>query len=248
VETKRFITYADSSQRGLLSLTAPHFEAYADHHNYEFSPITDAVNTQGRSPHWAKILLLQQHLLEVDVLLWCDCDIVLRAHQLDMADEFHGDDFQALCMENAPQGPSPNTGVWIMRNTPEAHDFLQAVWETGPLPGALLNDQATTAHLLGFSYLPYITKPMYPSPYLARTGWLDHRWNMLTIFHPEAAVTSKGIHFGGMPTASKQVLIEQYLDQMRRRDIEPHACESHEHPDPLLHRWSHPDSSPENQA
>jgi hypothetical protein len=156
--------------------------------------------------------VLFRELLADDVLvLWLDNDLVLRDTRHDIADGFDPADFQALCMEQTPHGPGPNSGVWLLRGCPETRNFLDELWQIGPLPGATLNDQATLAHLLGFSYLPSSTKPIAPSRYLAHTGWIDHRWNMLSVFHPEAPLVARAIHYGGLDLPAKYEHIREQL-------------------------------------
>jgi len=164
-----------------------------------------------RSPHWAKVQLLRQQLPDYDFCLWVDVDFVIRSHE-DVLKGLRDEDMQGMVMEQTPHhGVGPNSGLWILRNCVESQQFLDEVWETGPLPGATLNDQATIAHLMGFSYLPDYTRPVASSPWAEKTSWLPLQWNMLEIFHPEAYLVAKAIHFGGLDNKTKLREIKRQL-------------------------------------
>jgi hypothetical protein len=96
-------------------------------------------------------------------------------------------------------------------HVPEAHAFLKAVWDHGPLSDARLNDQAVVSKLLGFSYLPQSPRPLHPSSWLSNTGWLDQQWNMLAVHQPYATAVARGVHFGGMDLERKHALISQQI-------------------------------------
>jgi len=209
---KKLITYASAPQQEVLELVKPHYQAWADANDYQLHALTEC-DVGERKPHWAKVMLLCEHLAGSEACLWIDCDFVIRTFD-DVMPDLQDDDFQGLVMEQTPHhGIGPNTGLWLLRNSREAKDFLDLVWKTGPLPDARLNDQATIAHLLGFSYLPDYTRPLNFSPWLAGTSWLPPRWNMLEIFHPEATLIAKGLHYGGSKTDKKLWLIRRQLVQ-----------------------------------
>lgn len=212
---KLFLTHAAGRQEALLDMVKANYGAYAERHGYRFEAARGEVDTAGRSNYWSKIVLLREWLPQVELLAWFDCDIVIRRQDLDIADEFYPDDFQALCLEYIVNGPSPNPGVWLLRNVPETHEFLDLLWETGDLPGAQLPEQATLGHLLGFSYLPHFTKPVTGSPFLLHTGWLDPRWNMIDLFHPEARLAAHAVHFAGVELVEKAVGIRQLISRER---------------------------------
>lgn len=212
---KLFLTHASGPQEGLLDMVKANYTAYAERHGYQFEAVRGTVDTDGRSSYWSKIVLMREWLSRAKVLLWFDCDLVIRRQDLDIVDEFYPDDFQALCLEYLTNGPSPNPGVWLLRNVDEAHEFLKLLWETGDLPDADLPEQATLGHLLGFSYLPSFTKPVRGSPYLLRTGWLDPRWNCIDLFHPEARLSAHAVHFAGVELVEKAVGIRQQLSRER---------------------------------
>lgn len=210
------ITHGSGPSARLLPLIEPHLSAYARRHGYQLLiSDQDSVAEEQRAPQWEKIALLRKHLPRSELCLWLDSDIILAEQSLDIAEEFHPEDFHALCMEQTPHGPGPNTGVWLLRNCERAHCFLQAVWERGQPAGARLQDQAAVGELLGWSVLPERTRPLHPSPWLNGTGWLDPSWNTLAVHQPVALPHARGLHYGGMESVRKTVLMEQALIDRR---------------------------------
>lgn len=212
---KLLLTHAAGPMESLLGVVEPNYRAYAQRHGYELQALRGPVDTGGKINYWSKVALIRERLADVDVLLWLDADFVIRRQDLDISDELFPEDFQAVCMEYHAAGPSPNLGLWMLRNVPEAHEFLDRMWELGDLPGAQLYEQSTFCHLLGFSYLPHFSKPVAGSPYLARTGWLDARWNNLYLFYPEGRWRANAVHFGGIELAEKFFHIRNQLEQDR---------------------------------
>jgi hypothetical protein len=75
--------------------------------------------------------------------------------------------------------------------------------------------QATIQKLLGFSYLPSFCKPVFGSPFLPRTGWLDPRWNCLELFNPEGRLLAHAVHYAGLELLEKVVGIRQHITRDR---------------------------------
>lgn len=232
------LTHGDAFQEPLLALVVPVLAAYADRHGYELH-VDRRHGPGGRSAHWAKVEAMRELLDDSDLLLWVDNDLLLRASSEDVAAHLHPLDDQALCMEQTVHGPGPNTGLWLLR--PSARSFLDAVWDTGQLPDARLHDQATVAHLLGWSYLPHLTRPIAPSAYASRCGWLDPRWNVLVCERERSARTSWGLHYGGMATTVKAALMRQRIIDDRlpgwRALLDAEALATIE-----TTEWEHPDA------
>lgn len=208
---KILLVHGSGSQESLLEMVQPHLAAYATRHGYELRASTARVEGSNLAPQWDKIHLVRAALEEAEYVLWVDCDILIRSLEEDILEGMGESDFQALCLESTPHGVGPNSGVWILRNSQRAKEFLDLILATGPLPNATLNDQATIAHLLGYSYLPFQTKLVRKSPWLVGTGILDSRWNMLHVFHAEAPLIAKAIHYGGLTLEEKKIYMKGQL-------------------------------------
>jgi hypothetical protein len=210
------LSHADKTQHELLRLISPHYTQFAETRGWDILLDESEGSFDDRTSHWHKIRLLKELLPQYDFVLWVDCDFVLRGTD-DPIDELSEDDFQGLVMQqDSGQSIGPNTGFWLLRNCDEAHRFLERAWETGPLPDAVLNDQSTVSHLLGFGYEPSPVKPLHGSEFLANTCWLNRRWNLLYAHSPEAPLTGWGIHYGGAHTMPLEYKLADITTQLRR--------------------------------
>jgi hypothetical protein len=243
---KLLLTHAAGEQESLLDVVGPNYRAYADRHGYEFEPVRGPIDTGGHNRYWSKVALIRERLRHYEVVLWLDCDFAIRRQALDVAAGFYPQDFQALCIGYTPNGLEPNPGLWLVRNVGEAHEFLDLMWATGNIPDADLYMQATLQKLLGFSYLPSFCKPVSPTRFLARTGWLDPRWNCLELFEPDAGLFAHAVHYAGMEFTDKFVGIRHQITRDRLPGWEaledPGWVELAELPAP--ERFPHPAPSP----
>jgi hypothetical protein len=155
---------------------------------------------------------LQELLEEYDEALWLDDDVLIQDSRQEIREYIPSDASQAMVLEQMGHGCGPNTGVWYLRSCQESLNFLQEVWERGPIVGAHLNDQARVAHLLGFAYqdrsqLIKNNRIVSPSSYLPGSAFISERWNMLLNFHPYAFSYAYFLHVGGMNLISKQEML-----------------------------------------
>jgi hypothetical protein len=211
------LSHADGPQEEILDLVLPHYLRFAGERDWDVLLDKSApALPPSRGSHWHKVRLLREHLPQHDYVLWVDCDFVLRGGG-DPIEELEDGDFQGMVMQqDGGPGVTPNTGFWLLRNCDRALRFLDMVWETGPLPDAVLNDQATVSHLLGFGYEPGPCRPLRGSEFLAGTCWLDRRWNLLHAHSPESTLTAWGIHYGGAHTMPLDFKLSAITTQLRR--------------------------------
>lgn len=199
-----FLTHGVGPARETLGLASAHYEDFAKCAGYDIRIVKEDVDVEGRGVQWAKVRLLQVALEEYESVLWVDSDFVLRTKG-DPSSCVQPGDIMGLVMEQTPHGVGPNTGLWFVRK--EARGFLDKLWSVGQLPGATLRDQATVAHLLGFSYLPGYTRPISGSPWADKVSWMDNRWNALRVY----GQTGWGMHYGGMSVDVKCALMRQQI-------------------------------------
>jgi beta-1,4-mannosyl-glycoprotein beta-1,4-N-acetylglucosaminyltransferase len=146
-------------------------EEYAKRHDY--TRITDeSVYDPSRPFPWSKIRLVQKYLSEYDFLVWMDADVLVTNPEIRIevfiemmkpdAFMFLGRDFQNL-----------NTGVFVIRNCPMAHEFLSDVWNKTEYLHHIWWEQAAVIDLWKNSekYQPHISI-------------LEHRhMNIMNAFH-----------------------------------------------------------------
>jgi hypothetical protein len=131
-------------------------EEYANRHGY--TRITDeSVYDPERPFPWSKIRLVQKYLTDYDFLVWMDADVLVTNPDIKMevfiammkpdAFMFLGHDFQNL-----------NTGVFVIRNCPLAHEFLEDVWNKTEYLHHIWWEQAAVIDLWKNSekYAPFI--------------------------------------------------------------------------------------------
>jgi hypothetical protein len=125
--------------------------------------------------------LLRAALAEFPVALWLDADVLLTRCDEDPVSHLHPQHFQALVLEHVPHEHrlNPNTGVWLIRSSPMAFEFLDAIEAAGPQVGPWA-DQGAVLRVLGWdrgdeSY--QWARPGLGSPFLSATSWLPPGWN-----------------------------------------------------------------------
>lgn len=186
---KAIITVGEGGFGEVLAATFPTFRDYADRFGYEIVVGAGAA-AKGRPAAWAKVRLLQDALTRYDRVLWLDADVVILDPSTDIALELGDRHFQALVEEHYDaEHRYPNTGVWLVRRSQEAHDFLAAVWAQEEFIDHANWEQAAVATLLGYDLPPW-TRDFHwagrcgrvrPSPFFAGTRWLSPRWNSLVV-------------------------------------------------------------------
>jgi hypothetical protein len=130
-------------------------EEYALSHGY--TRITDeSVYDPNRPFPWSKIRLVQKYLKDYEFLVWMDADVLVTNPEIKIetfigmmkpgAFMFLGHDFQNL-----------NTGIFVIRNCPLAHEFLTDVWNKTEYMNHIWWEQAAVIDLWKNSakYQPY---------------------------------------------------------------------------------------------
>ena len=139
------LVLGDEYKRSVLWCTISQ-KQHARRHGY--TRITDeSIFEPRRDATWSKIPLLQKHLADWDWLMWIDGDVLITNQDrkieefIDLVDSskflFIGKDFQGL-----------NAGVFIIRNCPQAHEFLKDVWAFEGYDRKLFHEQTAMEQLM----------------------------------------------------------------------------------------------------
>lgn len=115
--------------REYATISRHRLEEYANRHGYHVAYFENYINQQA-PPIWQKVYAVQQALLSTsplyDVVVWIDDDIYIT--DLDVKiEKFLALSERPIIMSEDMRGPSfnfINTGAYILRNTPECHDFI----------------------------------------------------------------------------------------------------------------------------
>lgn len=178
---RALVTYADSAQEDILNISLPFKQYFAEVFSYELISAKEP-NLEGRSVYWAKIALLRELLFQFDEVLWLDADTMPIDFSEDPFSHLLPDKFQGLVMERMRWRFNPNVGVWAVRSSSLSQEFLDEVWEIGPLQSHIWPDQGAVLKALGWNIHPF-PRGVYlknPTRYIKDTGWLPPEWNQIT--------------------------------------------------------------------
>ena len=101
-------------------------EAHVKKHGY--TRITDeSVYDPTRAHSWSKIRILQKYIKDYDYIVWMDADVLIMNQNRNI------EDFIQLLPENnflliGRDFNNLNAGIFVMKNCPLAHEFLDDVW------------------------------------------------------------------------------------------------------------------------
>ena len=112
---------------GLLKLTEPNKQAYADRHGYHWFD-ESAVLDVSRPPSWSKIKAAQRLLNEehCDWVFWLDADTVIMDPSRPVESILST---QHDLLVAPDKGGGYNAGVWLIRNSDWSKHFLQTWWD-----------------------------------------------------------------------------------------------------------------------
>ncbi len=196
--SKALLTFATGRHRELLDVARPSFEYYAETHGYELLVPDRCVLPSDRTPHWAKVALMEEALSDHDLVVWLDADTMIVDFTRDIAGDLLDTDFQGLVLEQFAWRWNPNTGVWAMRSEQRSASFLEEVWDLGALERFIWPDQGAVMQTLGWQLTPFPrgVKLVHPSPYLAGTGWLPPEWNWI-VYQDDSRWAPRIKHWAG---------------------------------------------------
>jgi hypothetical protein len=191
----------------LLRLAARSFRPFAERHGYDLHLHTEVVDRSRPAP-WSKVPILQGLLDRYEQVVWLDSDLVIVDPREDLPAP---PGLMAMVEHTTKEGRMPNSGVWVLRGGDEAQAFLREVWAQDDLVTHKWWENAAICRLLGYSLDP--VGPGAPTPWLARTTWLDPRWNAI----PDAPAEHARIrHYPGYSVKTRALLMLRDLVLRRR--------------------------------
>jgi hypothetical protein len=191
---KAIVTLGAGAHAGMLSVTLPTFEAYAERHGYDLV-VGTGEEAAGRPPPWAKVPLLRRTLAQYELALWLDADAAVVDVGADIAEALETWAFQALVEHCTPQGRCPNTGVWLLRAGSRSTAFLDAVWGATELEQHPWWENAAVCDALGYDTDPPCRRTRY-TEFASGTQWLSTAWNSIPHNRPERP---RIVHLAGEP-------------------------------------------------
>ncbi len=197
-------TSAHGAHMDLFDVTGPALERYANTHGYELVVLHERLS-RGRPAAWDKVVLLHSLVAQNDLVVWVDCDALVLDHAPDIADELAADRFLHLVEHRSEHGRVPNTGVLALRGGARSQRFLDDVWSMQRFVHDRWWENAAVNHKLGYRKLRGV-RPVIPSRWRARVGFLDRAWNSIPDDPSPAPFV---VHFPGVPLSER-------LQQLRR--------------------------------
>jgi hypothetical protein len=197
---KRSVALCTSSQK-----------QYSKKHGYTYITEELSFDSVKRELQWAKIPLLQKHLADWDWLVWIDGDVLITNQDrkieefitLIQPDKFLfiGKDFQGL-----------NSGVFIIRNCPAAHEFLNDVWVFEGYDRKLFHEQTAMTELLSTKY--HGGGQILPYPFINIMNAYDFRMDPRVHWLPGDFC----IHFAGIKDPATRLHLQEFYVKMSSND------------------------------
>jgi len=180
--SRAICSLATGDYRSLLSRSALSFERYAERWEWDLVLSTEDL-ADGRPPPWGKIPLLRSLLDEHDWVLWLDADVVIVDLHADITDEIQ-DGKDLYLVEHPWLGQyKANSGVVLLRSCDWSRAFLDQVWALDQYTEHPWWENAAVLDLLGYGLEP--ARLVEPTPWLARTKFIDRRWNSIELDRSE---------------------------------------------------------------
>jgi len=138
----KVVQYHWGDQNHSYALNRQINEAYCHRHGYEYV-VKTFVPRDDRAHRWSKIPAMREELHDCDFLLYLDADAFFYSHELRIENELIpliGDrqimmGANCTCESDRFQPDRPNTGVILVRNSPQAAEILRVWDESSEYPG-----------------------------------------------------------------------------------------------------------------
>lgn len=185
---KTIVTAAGPSMLPVLTFSLPFFNTFADRHGYDVhveylaEDHADRWTDTAKRVRWRKLSFIRAALQNSDIIVWFDADVLLCRTDTDILDSLGANDYQGLALHSVPfeNRTSPNTGVWVIRNTEKTWRFFDKVEGIG-IPEGRWADQGAVLRALGWvlgnEHYHGARMPDTPTEFIQGTTWLPLEWN-----------------------------------------------------------------------
>lgn len=223
---------AGPNMKPVLDLSLPLFSEFADRHGYtlQVSHVSaddaDRWSTTAKAVRWQKVSFIESILKQNDFVVWFDADVLLRRIDTDILDSLDASDYQGLVLHSVPfeKRITPNTGVWVIRNTEKSFRFLDRVSKIGMTEGRWADQGAVLRALewiLGDEHYHGARMPDAPTQFIEGTTWLPLELNLPYRDNRPDAEEYAGrptvdnpfaIHFSRMPIPDRVKFMREVID------------------------------------
>lgn len=193
IRKKALCSIGYGSYSALLEISAPTFAEYAARHGYDLV-LRSFIGAEKRPAAWAKVPLILQLLEVYELVLWIDADAIIVDSSADLAAECRADRWIYLARNRTSDGLVPNTGVWMLRATAEAKQFLKLVNEHTAFHHHKWWENAAVIDLLGYDFDP--VWPGSDNHFTDGVEYIARAWNSVP---PDADQSPRIKHYAGLP-------------------------------------------------
>ena len=159
------VMFYDDHIKEYAGITETINRKYAERHGYQFHIFRNRFDTpEGRDPQWDKVKAVSDVMKQGDgdmchYLMWIDADAAFKDHSVEIANLFttYGNDETEIVISSdiSNARPSnkfqlwrkfPNTGTFIVKNTPWSREFFDWWWNNpGSYRHVLFHEQTRIA-------------------------------------------------------------------------------------------------------
>jgi len=122
-------------------------EQYCKKQGYDFIYATKSENPSCH-PSWSKIKLLQRILQHYDWVLYLDADTVIMDDTISVDSLIDSNYSFQICRESVGTIQNVNAGVFLIKNTPLMHQFLDDIWSRDKFTGYSFWEQSAIWQIL----------------------------------------------------------------------------------------------------
>jgi len=160
----------------LLRMMAPTVAYYALKHgmDYKLIPLKERL-APDRPPAWDKIMIIRHALRSYETVMWIDSDAIICDPSKDIQKALDPNYPIHLVAHRIGRRTIPNTGVWIMKNTPQVIALLDALWSHTRYIEHRWWEQAGFMDLIGYDM--EAVRFRKPTPYTSLVKYLGNEWN-----------------------------------------------------------------------
>jgi hypothetical protein len=162
--------------------------------------------------------LLRSLLDRYETVIWIDCDAVICDARISILEVLDPSRPMHLVAHRYEGRVVPNTGVWVVRRTPEALELLEALWSCHDLVHHRWWENAALMEVIGFEVREDSCAYRGPTRYSHLVGFLGTEWNSI---RQDRAPEPRIMHYPGESlerrTLEMQVQFGRFLATILRQ-------------------------------
>jgi hypothetical protein len=201
-------TSFDNAFQGIGEYAGMSMHLYGVIHNISVR-VDPNASVSDRPTPWHRVKLIQQLFNEgYDIVIWMDADAIITRYDCDIRSLLKPDkDLYLVQHDNIGEdGPVPNTGFMILKNTDWSKSLLQEIWNKEEYINHKWWENAALIDILGYKHLLGGVRS-FDNEMLAKVEFISSEWNYV----PMREVVAKPIinHFAGFTREERLKLLSK---------------------------------------